>query len=594
MYADFFGLRELPFNNTPDPRFFYATPDHDEALASLIYAVEARKGFVLLTGEVGAGKTMVSRMMLRHFGGRIAFANINHAVQDAGGLMESVCTDYEIPFEAGSSHAQLTRKLHDFLLARFAQDTPVVLVLDEAQTLPDDAFEQLRMIGNLEADDAKLLQIVILGQPELQQRFASPELRQLKQRIFRIFHLAAMDRPAAEGYIRHRLSVAGAQNRELFDADAIDRVVAHAKGLPRLINSICDNAMLSAYSADRRYIDGPLVSSVFSQMMTLVVDRKPIEASAGHGSFATITDTPRRDPIRGEASDREDIAVHRLRGHQLAAQLAEARRQVTSLAAQHQEEIFLREREHREAVETASADPLPRQLESISHHLEGLERRFLDTNAALLRAEALQRSLEPTLHDAQTLTERVQDGRRELASQENRIHQLAAKMRATVDETRRIHEGLARSAAKTNQAERSARGVYEKLVEQTDEARDVAAGIATFLAKVTAPGSIGTASPAPSVTSSESSPKDRTDADRLQRLLSRTRESLSDLRQAARGNRGEAPAEAPPVAAFNTANPVASTKEPATGRLARSVEGLLDLIKTDDCPLDSSAGAFHS
>jgi hypothetical protein len=508
--------------------------------------------------------------------------------------MEYVCKDYEIPFGAGSSHAQLTRKLHDFLLARFAQDMPVVLVLDEAQTLPDDAFEQLRMIGNLEADDAKLLQIVILGQPELQQRFASPELRQLRQRIFRIFHLAAMDRPAAEGYIRHRLSVAGAQNLELFDADAIDRVVAHAKGLPRLINSICDNAMLSAYSADRRYIDGPLVSSVFSQMMTLVVDRIPVEASAGHGSFATVADTPRRDPIRGEASDRDDIDVQRLRSHQLAAQLAEARRQVTAFAAQHQNEPFPRERERRNTVDTASADVLQGQLAGISQRLEGLERRFLDTNAALLRAEARQRSLVPMLHDAQAVTERIQDGRRELASQENRIHQLAAKMRATVDETRRIHEGLARSAAKTNQAERSARGVYEKLIEQTDEARDVAAGIATFLAKVTAPGSIGIASLAPKLTSSECSPKDRTDADRLQRLLSRTRESLSDLRQAARGNRGEAPAGGSPFAAKHGTNPVAATEEAATGRLARSVEGLLDLIKTDDRTVDSSAAAYPS
>src|SRR3990172_5798902 len=179
MYAEFFGLRELPFNNTPDPRFFFSTPDHEEALASLIYAVKERKGFVLLTGEVGAGKTLISRMMLRHFGAGIAFANINHAMHTAEDLLASLCSEFELPYEPGAGNAQLVRTLHDFLLAKFAQNVPVVLLLDEAQTLPIKAFEQLRIIGNLEADDAKLLQIAIVGQPELQRSFQSPQLPQL-------------------------------------------------------------------------------------------------------------------------------------------------------------------------------------------------------------------------------------------------------------------------------------------------------------------------------------------------------------------------------------------------------------------------------
>src|SRR5262245_17351139 len=180
MYAEFFGLRELPFNNTPDPRFFYSTPDHEEALASLIYAVREKKGFVLLTGEIGAGKTLVSRLMIKHFAGTVAFANINHAIRDATDLMESLCAEFELVHEKNAGNAQLVRVLHDFLLAKFAQNTPVVLVLDEAQNLSVEAFEQLRMIGNLEADDAKLLQIVIVGQPELQTLFHSTALRQLR------------------------------------------------------------------------------------------------------------------------------------------------------------------------------------------------------------------------------------------------------------------------------------------------------------------------------------------------------------------------------------------------------------------------------
>ncbi|MGD2109026.1 MAG: AAA family ATPase, partial [Phycisphaerae bacterium] len=168
VYSDFFGFRELPFNNTPDPRFFFSTPDHEEALASLIYAVKERKGFVLLTGDVGTGKTLVTRLMLRRFGTQIAFATLNHAVPDARELMESICTEFEIPVEPDATATQLVRSLHDFLLMQFAQNMPVVLVLDEAQNLSIEGFEQLRMIGNLEADDAKLLQIVIVGQTELQ------------------------------------------------------------------------------------------------------------------------------------------------------------------------------------------------------------------------------------------------------------------------------------------------------------------------------------------------------------------------------------------------------------------------------------------
>jgi type II secretory pathway predicted ATPase ExeA len=266
MYADFFGLRELPFNNTPDPRFFYSTPDHEEALASLIYAVKQRKGFVLVTGEVGAGKTLVSRLMLRQFGSSITFANINHAVRSAGDLLESLCTEFELQIPTGASHTQMVRALHDFLLVKFAENVPVVLVLDEAQNLPIQAFEQLRMIGNLEADDAKLLQIAILGQPELQQVFQSHELRQLKQRLFSNYHLPALDREATDGYIRYRLSVAGARHTNLFNTSAVDKLFDASRGVPRLINTLCDNAMLAAYSAGRRTIEEDLVDTMLAQL----------------------------------------------------------------------------------------------------------------------------------------------------------------------------------------------------------------------------------------------------------------------------------------------------------------------------------------
>lgn len=287
MYAEFFGLRELPFNNTPDPRFFYSTPDHEEALASLMYAVRERKGFVLLTGEVGAGKTLVSRLMLKHFAGTVAFANINHAIRGPGDLMESLCAEFEIEHEKNAGNTHLVRLLHDFLLAKFAQNVGVVLVLDEAQNLSVEAFEQLRMIGNLEADDAKLLQIAIVGQPELQTTFQSAALRQLRQRLFRSFHLPALDRSTVEGYIRHRLTVAGAADPGIFASRAIELIHKASRGLPRLINTICDNAMLSAYSADRKSIDGPFVESVLGTIMI------------GETSMAqSVPETPPPPPVR--------------------------------------------------------------------------------------------------------------------------------------------------------------------------------------------------------------------------------------------------------------------------------------------------------
>lgn len=292
MYAEFFGLRELPFNNTPDPRFFYSTPDHEEALASLIYAVKEKKGFVLLTGEVGAGKTLVSRLMIKHFGSTISFANINHAIRDSGDLIESLCTEFELPFSREDSNAQRVRVLHDFLLARFAQNVPVVLVLDEAQNLAVDAFEQLRMIGNLEADDAKLLQIVIVGQPELQTLFQSAMLRQLRQRLFRSFHLPALDLANVDGYIRHRLTVAGAGHPGLFGTEGAAAIHRVSRGLPRLINTLCDNVMLSAYSAGKKTFDIRFVESILESFGLCETSQSRPAAALRVAPQKLVTPTP--------------------------------------------------------------------------------------------------------------------------------------------------------------------------------------------------------------------------------------------------------------------------------------------------------------
>ncbi len=279
MYVTHFGLREPPFNNTPDPRFFYATPEHEEALATLIYAISELKGYVLLTGEVGTGKTLITRLMLRRFGDRISSAVINNTCLDADDLLAAICSEFRLEVPASATRFERVRALQDHLLAEFAANRPVVLVLDEAQNLSHEAFEQLRMIGNLEADDAKLLQVVIAGQPELRERFQAKNMRQLKQRVFRSFHLSALTRDALAAYVRHRLKVAGLGNTPpapgdvagqqppaLLDDEALDLIHAFTGGLPRLINTVCDNAMLCSFAADRLAIDGPFMRTVIDQM----------------------------------------------------------------------------------------------------------------------------------------------------------------------------------------------------------------------------------------------------------------------------------------------------------------------------------------
>jgi len=434
MYAAFFGLRELPFNNTPDPRFFYSTPDHEEALASLIYAVQERKGFVLLTGEVGAGKTLVSRMMVKHFGAQIAFASIHHAVQGAGDLLQALCAEFELPVQEDATHNKLVRTLHDFLLSEFSKDLPVVLILDEAQALTVDAFEQLRMIGNLEADDAKLLQIVILGQPELQQRFATPEFRQLRQRMFRTFHLPALTRDLTEEYIRHRLTIAGAPHTDVFDRPAIDRIYYHSKGLPRIINTICDNAMLSAYSANCRRLDAAFVDATVAQMMTLGDAVGGTDPDENRAARTTPTDAGApMSSLEPSADANSGTLINFLsrRVGELEGRLSAARCDALSAIP-----------ENRPALDPHAGD-----------HLQTL----------VSQADAATSRLEPLVHHAVALTDALQVERGKSEQEEARLTQMARTSRSILSEIRRVFEGLRRAGVKARLAETRAQEACDRL-----------------------------------------------------------------------------------------------------------------------------------
>ncbi len=266
MYGKFFGLSQMPFNNTPDPRFFFNTPQHEEALASLRYTAEQRKGFILLTGEVGSGKTLMGRLFLEQLGSRAHSASVSNSSLSPRDLLISLCHELRIQVDPADTLPQIRTILQEYLLTEYAKNRIVVVVLDEAQNLPQETFEELRMLGNLESNEAKLLQVVILGQPELLGVFQRPEMQQLQQRLFRSLHLGALSFEETAGYIGHRLAVAGGGGKVDFTAGAIELIHTRSGGMPRLINQLCDHAMLTAYSQSATRIDLSIVQSVVDNL----------------------------------------------------------------------------------------------------------------------------------------------------------------------------------------------------------------------------------------------------------------------------------------------------------------------------------------
>jgi len=246
MYLDFFQLDEFPFNVTPDPRFLFFSERHQEAFDSLLYGVECRKGFIVLTGEVGCGKTTLCRSLLNNLPGTVHTALILNPSMTASQLVRSILFDLGLEPKGQDKLAHIAR-LNRFLLDCLDKDENVTVIIDESQNLESSALEQVRMLSNLETDQHKLMQIILSGQPELKDRLRQPELRQLRQRVMVHCDLKTLSNTETALYIQHRLNVAGAANRITFSAGAIDGVYNRAMGIPRQINTLCDRALLSAY-----------------------------------------------------------------------------------------------------------------------------------------------------------------------------------------------------------------------------------------------------------------------------------------------------------------------------------------------------------
>lgn len=270
MYAQFFGLKQAPFSIAPDPRYLYMSERHREALAHLLYGVNGGGGFVVLTGEIGAGKTTVCRCFLEQIPRRTNVAYIFNPKLTVVELLKSVCDEFRIPCgHQGPGQATIkdyVDPLNEFLLKTHAVGQNNVLIIDEAQNLSPDVLEQLRLLTNLETSERKLLQIMLIGQPELRTMLAHPELEQLAQRVIAHFHLEALSEAETGQYIQHRLSIAGLKRGRLFDSKSVRRIHQLTGGVPRRINLLCDRALLGAYVESKGRVDRTIVDKAAQEV----------------------------------------------------------------------------------------------------------------------------------------------------------------------------------------------------------------------------------------------------------------------------------------------------------------------------------------
>ncbi|MCK8603566.1 ExeA family protein [Desulfoferrobacter suflitae] len=255
MYIDYFGLNENPFSIAPDPRYMYLSDQHREALAHLLYGIASEGGFVMLTGEVGTGKTTICRCLLEQIPENCDVAFIFNPKLTVEELLSTICDEFRVAYPAGTISIKVFVDLiNNYLLQVHANNRKAVLIIDEAQNLNSDVLEQIRLLTNLETNQRKLLQIILLGQPELRDKLARPELRQLSQRIVARHHLGPLGRAEVAAYVNHRLTVAGAR-RPIFPAAVLNQLYRLSKGIPRLINVLSDRALLGCYVEGKEKVD---------------------------------------------------------------------------------------------------------------------------------------------------------------------------------------------------------------------------------------------------------------------------------------------------------------------------------------------------
>jgi general secretion pathway protein A len=299
MYNEYFGFREKPFNVTPDPKFFYTNPIYQEAYASLLYGIRERKGFIVVVGEVGTGKTTLLRRLMREPDENVSFVFFYNTTLSFEELVTFACDELDLPVK-GAGRLQKIRALNDFLVAQAAKGGTVVLLVDEAQNLNDDVLENLRLLSNLETATEKLLQIVLVGQTELDAKLNQPQLRQIKQRVAFQCRLDRLKDREIGPFIDYRLRVAGYEKEKLFSQDAVVAVATYSRGIPRLINIICDNALLIAYATSGRQISAEMIKEVASDLRLLPPQPEPLSEPVPQPTPAQISVLTPAQPVARE------------------------------------------------------------------------------------------------------------------------------------------------------------------------------------------------------------------------------------------------------------------------------------------------------
>jgi len=266
MYEKYYGFKTKPFNMTPDSKFFFASPKHEEALNRLLLAISERNGFAVITGEIGSGKTTICRTLLNRLDPTTKVALILNTGLTKKELLTTILEDLEIEYSS-TSKTQLLKALNNYLLEQAAKDINVILMIDEAQNLTPSVLEEVRMLSNLETETEKLIQIILLGQPELKAKLSSPDLEQFSQRIVFYYHLTALDNKETKDYIYHRVQKAGGQNLDIFSEGAIDEIYAYSNGIPRLINLACHSSLINGIIYDSKEVTNTIAAEAIEDLM---------------------------------------------------------------------------------------------------------------------------------------------------------------------------------------------------------------------------------------------------------------------------------------------------------------------------------------
>jgi general secretion pathway protein A len=302
MYKSFYGLKESPFNVNPDPRFLFLTKQIEEALTGLMYGIQTRKGFITLTGEVGTGKTtLINRLLDWLHNRRARTAFLFNSRMNSNQLFDFILAEFDIRCDSKSKSQQLM-KLNHWLLDRYRAGETVVLIIDEAQNLTYPVLEEIRLLTNLETSTEKLLQIVLSGQPELEEKLKLPQLRQLRQRIMLRCKTSALSKEETQEYITERLKIAGSSGDPIFSAPAVDAIHVYSLGIPRVVNLLCEHSLVNGFADQQRPIQSKIVEEVAQEFQLDEVE--PIAPNGGSGIDTEVYNSEAFIQNLGEALSR--------------------------------------------------------------------------------------------------------------------------------------------------------------------------------------------------------------------------------------------------------------------------------------------------